>query len=278
LAGWLLFGGAPGPGATGGSSPTSASAPGEASATSDAADAADATNATGAADATAEIEALREELAREVGRREALEQALSERAAASPAEAPTPGAPTAPGPPAAANAKPRENWLDEPVLVAAGFTPAEAEALRRRFEAIELERLFVRDQATREGWFGAPRFQQRMRELNAEYDVLREEHGDERYDWILFASGRNNRVVVDRVLPDSAASEVGLEPGDVFLAYDEERVFDAGALQRATSGGVFGETVGVDVLRDGERIRLYPSRGPLGVGLRVERREPDPLY
>jgi hypothetical protein len=235
--------------------------------------------ASGGAEASpVEIDGLREQLAREVGRRQALEQELAERPAPAPAEALAPDpAPSPAQPSAAANTRRSEDWIDEALLVGAGFTPAEAEALRGRFEAIELERLFARDQATREGWLRTARYNQRMQELNAEYGAMRDEHGDERYDWILFASGRNNRVVVERVLGDSAASEVGLEAGDVFLAYDGERVFEPGSLQRGTSGGVLGETVAVDVLRDGERIRLYPPRGPLGVALRVDRREPDPL-
>jgi hypothetical protein len=268
LAGWLLFGvwgvggGAPDRGEAADAPPAGAgAAPGRAEASPD------------------EIDGLREQLAWEVGRREALEQELAERSAPAPAEALAPDpSPSPDEPSAAASTRRSEDWIDEALLVAAGFTPAEAEALRRRFEAIELERLFARDQATREGWLRTPRYHQRMQELNAEYGAMRDEHGDERYDWILFASGRQNRVVVERVLRDSAASEVGLEAGDVFLAYDGERVFEPGALQRATSGGVLGETVAVDVLRGGERIRLYPPRGPLGVALRVDRREPEPLY
>lgn len=218
---------------------------------------------------------LRERLAEETRLRLELERELDARAPQTNDASPEPSAEGEPGGP---SERPADGWIQEPLLARAGFTPAEIEALRERFDAIELKRLFLRDRATREDWIGKPRYRKRIRALNAEYDALRDEHGDDRYDWILFAAGRHNRVVVERVMGDSAAAEVGIEVGDVFLAYDGERVFDSASLQRATTAGEFGETVSIDVLRDGERIRVHPPRGPLGIGMRVDRLEPRPLY
>ncbi len=170
------------------------------------------------------------------------------------------------------------DWIDGDVLLQAGFDATELEALNERYESTELERLFVRDQATREGWFGRPRYYRRMRELNESYEELRVEYGEDRYDWILYASGRDNRVRVDRVMRDSPAADVGLERGDIILRYNDERIFDARALQQATGEGRAGETVALDVDRGGERIRLYPPRGPLGIGLDSLPVEPGSLY
>ncbi|MEE2674521.1 MAG: PDZ domain-containing protein [Myxococcota bacterium] len=175
-------------------------------------------------------------------------------------------------------AKRREEWFDNEVLLRGGFDPEEIEALNEYYELIELERLFVRDEATREGWLGKPRYHRRMRELDERYNALRFEYGDDRYDWLLYASGEDNRVRVQRVMQHSSADDVGVEPGDIILSYEGERIFDVPSLQHATSGGRARETVSLDVEREGEHIRLYPPRGPLGVVLVPLYVRPAPPY
>lgn len=163
-------------------------------------------------------------------------------------------------------ARRKGGWLDEEALLEAGFHPSELEALRARFEEIELERLYLRDQATREGWVGKPRFRRRMAVLGQRYGELRDEYGDDGYDWILYASGRTNRVVTGLVMGDSPAAHAGLEPGDVIYSYAGTRIFSPRALQDATkSSGMPGDTVAVDVLREGVERRFYVPVGPLGV-------------
>jgi len=147
--------------------------------------------------------------------------------------------------------------------------------LKARFEAIELERLYVRDQAAREGWLDKARFRKRIAEIDARYDAMRDEFGPEDYDWILFASSRDNRVEVNHVMQESAAEDVGIEVGDLVVSYDEQRIFDGKQLQQSTTDGEAGETVSVDLLRDGERIRVYLPRGPIGIGLQHSRTRPD---
>lgn len=176
------------------------------------------------------------------------------------------------------NSPPPLAWIAEDVLLGAGFAAAELEALNGFYEKTELERLFVRDQATREGWFRRPRYARRMREFNERYEALRFDYGDDGYDWILYARGRDNRVRVDRVLQGSAAADIGLEEGDVILQYDDERIFAAPALQQATGEGRAGATVSLEADRRGERIRLYPPRGPLGVVLSSLSVEPRARY
>lgn len=159
-------------------------------------------------------------------------------------------------------------WLDEAALLDAGFHPSELEALRARFEEIELERLFQRDQATREGWIDKPRFRREIAKLNNRYRDLRTEYGDDAYDWILYASGRTNRVETNLVMRDSPAEEAGLEAGDLIVAYAGTRIFSARELQNATkAAGDPGDTVAVDVVRDGVERRFYLPVGPLGVQL-----------
>ena len=126
-----------------------------------------------------------------------------------------------------------------------------------------------------EGWLSKPRYRRRIAQLERAYSDLRDEYGDGAYDWILYASGRNNRVAVERILQDSAAELAGLEAGDVLTYYDDETIFTASALRAATTRGEAGDLVAVDVLRDGEALRFYLERGPLGVGLSWRRIAPD---
>ncbi len=206
---------------------------------------------------------LREQLAEERSRRVALESRLAVRQGNAPPGDGAPATASEPGKPAPS----KDGWPDEAVLREAGISPADLELLRTRLEEIELERLYVRDQATREGWLGRPRFRLRMQELDRRYEALREDLGDDVWDWVLYASGRDNRVVVSRVMQGSVSQDAGIERGDVFLRYDDRRIFDVAGLQRSTTTGQAGETVAVDVLRDGEEYRFYVPRGPLGLGL-----------
>ncbi len=198
----------------------------------------------------AEVAGLRQEVARLSGRARPVEPVAA-----------------APQPPAPAAAPVADSSFDEQALVDAGFGEREARELRGRMESLELERLFLRDRAVREGWIRTPRFARELGAIDAKASDLRSELGDERYDWLLFASGQNNRVLVQSVLDGSPASEAGLEPGDAILSYGDARLFEAGALRDATTQGRAGETVEVQVVRGNEVMRVFVPRGPLGVRL-----------
>jgi serine protease Do len=72
-------------------------------------------------------------------------------------------------------------------------------------------------------------------------------------------------VNVQSVLASSPAERVGLRPGDEILAYNGKRVFDARELNALTLEGTAGESVVVDVRRDGQPLQLVLPRGPLGI-------------
>ena len=61
----------------------------------------------------------------------------------------------------------------------------------------------------------------------------------------------------------------------MILSYDGERIFAGRDLVRATTQGEIGESVALDVLRRGERMRLYTTRGALGARLRLMRLLPE---
>lgn len=165
-------------------------------------------------------------------------------------------------------------WLDEARLLEAGLHPADIEALRERFGEIEMERLYLRDEATRDGWLHTGRYRKALREIDLSLDALRGEFGDEAYDWLLYASGRENRVLVGGVIENSPAGEAGLQSGDLVFSYDGVRIFKGEELRRATSQGEAGRLVELALDRGGERVRVYVPRGPLGIRLGSQRAKP----
>ncbi|MEO0974217.1 MAG: PDZ domain-containing protein, partial [Pseudomonadota bacterium] len=157
----------------------------------------------------------------------------------------------------------------------AGFAPDRAQALKARQDELALQRLFLRDQARREGWMGTDRYRDELGQINASVEQLRSELGDTDYDRFLYATGRPNRVLVRTTLTGGPAQEAGLQPGDAILSYDGSRVFDTRSLMNMTQGGSFGATTAMEVERDGERLVLYIPRGPLGVNMRSTTTKPE---
>jgi hypothetical protein len=237
-----------------------------------------------------EVATLRQALAREGEERAALQAELARLraeveppavAVRRPAQGarPTPSpAPTAPAEPLAETPHPETATapFDPEVLAAAGFARSDVERFRERVGGIELERLYLRDQAAREGWLGSSRFVEEGRRLDESFAALREEFGEDLYDWMLYAEGRPNRVAVTEVLPGSAAESAGLQPGDLIVRYDERRVLSPLELRDATSAGEAGAWVEVELLRDEETVELLLPRGPLGVRLEERKVEPPP--
>ena len=162
-------------------------------------------------------------------------------------------------------------WFDEQGLIARGLSTDEAGRLRERFDENEMAELYLRDRAVREGWQGTPRYWRALREERA---ALRDDVGDDAYDLLLYAAGRNNRVVLSGVLQNSPAAAAGLRPDDVVLRYDGRSIFSPHELRILTTTGKAGAATAVDVRREGEEVRLYVPRGPLGVQLRPARRAP----
>jgi len=186
---------------------------------------------------------------------------------------------TAPGEPAPPASAVQDAAVDPAIplatrLTGLGVDQDRAAEIAERVNEVDLDRLYLRDQATREGWLNTPRYNQAMGELNGDLNALRDDVGDDAYDRYLYATGQANRVVVGSVMAGSSAEEAGIRPGDTVLRYDDRRVFSTSELQSATTQGVAGDTVTVTVLRGGERVRLYVPRGPLGLRLRTERQSP----
>lgn len=168
----------------------------------------------------------------------------------------------------------RRPGLDESVLVEAGFSESDARALRDAYETLQMEQLYLRDRAAREGWNLGDRLGEELAALAEREEALADDYGDEAYDWVLYATGRPNRVTVRDVFAESPAANAGLAEGDVLVRYDDRRVRSSIELRNATTEGVAGEWVDVEILRAGKRERLRLPRGPLGILLDVSSSEP----
>jgi S1-C subfamily serine protease len=76
------------------------------------------------------------------------------------------------------------------------------------------------------------------------------------------------------VLPGSPGEKAGLRAGDEVVSYAGQRVFNVGELNSLTFEGTPGESVVVDVVRDGQQLQLVVPRGPIGIGGGAFRRGP----
>jgi membrane-associated protease RseP (regulator of RpoE activity) len=144
-------------------------------------------------------------------------------------------------------------------LTAAGFPPDRAEWITQREEQLRMATLQAQYDATREGRTLAP-----GQALDAS-GTLRTELGDADYERYLAATGRPTSVGVRDVLASSPAEASGLAPGDEIVAYDGTRIFDMRELNALTLEGTAGESVVVDVRREGRTVRLVMPRGPMDI-------------
>jgi hypothetical protein len=163
----------------------------------------------------------------------------------------------------------------ERALTAAGLDPATAAAIKERRDALTMTQMYLRDQATREQWLDSPRFQEEMAALSAQEVSMRDEIGDDAYDRYLFALGDPNRVRVDDVLSYSPAAQAGLQTGDFILRYGDDRIFAPSELVAQTRAGGEGETVRLEIVRNGQRLAVEVPRGPLGLRVAAAQATPE---
>jgi C-terminal processing protease CtpA/Prc len=168
-----------------------------------------------------------------------------------------------------------EEELDrETQLVAAGLEPQQAKSITQFLGDIEMERLYLHDQATREGWLGTPRYRQEFMTLVEREEELRLELGDTDYDLYLYGTGQPNRVIIQSVIEDSPAQKVGIQSKDIAYSYAGNRLYSMRDLVTATTEGIANESVLLEVIRDGQIYEFYLPRGPLGVRVTSESHKP----
>jgi hypothetical protein len=221
-------------------------------------------------DSDAEIAALRMALDREVEAREQLAREVASLREQIESGSTSPGE-SAPSSPAERDRGARRSMFDGNALVAAGMAPADAQELRSRWESTELDKIRLIDRATREGWLGTAQYQQQMQALEGD---LRAGLSEADYDRYLYATGRNNRARITDVLANSPGETAGMRPGDTILSYGGKRVFGIEELRELATSSRPGESIPVEVLQDGEVVRLFVPGGPIGVMLQPEHQPP----
>jgi hypothetical protein len=173
------------------------------------------------------------------------------------------------GPPQDRDATLRQRQIDR--FIAAGLTPDRAAWIIQREEELQLEALQARYQASRNGV--SPEEVANLTPTS----LLREELDDADYEKYLAGRGRPTTINVREVLPSSQAQAAGLQAGDEIVTYNGKRVFDIGELTELTFQASPGQTVPLEVVRDGQRIQVYVAGGPIGIsgGGRSTRRDFD---
>ena len=161
-------------------------------------------------------------------------------------------------------------------LVVHGFSTEEAEHIAKRESELRLEALYADYEARRleaesvqsttdtrnsETVEGAPVARERL----SPNEQLRIELGDENYAKYLESSGRSTSVGVRSVMESSPAQMSGLLPGDEIQSYNGERVFSINEINEKTIEGMPGESVLLEVQRNGEEVQIAIPRGPLGI-------------
>ena len=162
------------------------------------------------------------------------------------------------------------NWFNEQALMDAGVDQSKVSYIKDVYEQAEMDKLYLRDQATREGWIGSDRYNTAAKEIADRANALKTQLNENEYDAYLYAAGRSNRVIVESVLSNSPASNAGIQAGDVILSYDNQRVYSWTDLTGATSKGTANTTVPVTIVRNNQKQQVYVPRGPLGVRLTTD--------
>jgi hypothetical protein len=160
-------------------------------------------------------------------------------------------------------------------LAAAGFTPEDVAYFRQRQAEDQMRGIEFDDRARREGWIGTPRYAEELAKLPSGGDTLRAELGDDKYDRYLYASGMPNRIAVSNVIQTSPAEAAGLRRGDIIMRYGGEKVYSSQQLTELRSAGERGAPVAVDIIRDGQSMRITMPRGPMGIGTDLTSVNPD---
>jgi len=145
-------------------------------------------------------------------------------------------------------------------LINSGFTPERAQWIVQRESELQMEVMQARFDARRSG--------QPMDPFNPTLNpnsALRAELGDSQYEQYLQATNRPTTISIGSVLESSPGQRAGLQPGDEIVNYDGSRVFDVFDLNQQTMQGEPGESVVIDIRRDGMPMQVVLPRGPIGV-------------
>lgn len=153
----------------------------------------------------------------------------------------------------------RANLPDADELIEAGLSVYEANrVVELRQEAQQKLQSLLEDPENRD--------RETLAQAREEFtEQMISELGTYGYESYLEATGQPTSVPVTEVAPDSAGALAGIVEGDEIVSYNGERVYDIQTLRSLTSQGAEGETVSVEVLRDGSTVSMTLPTGTIGV-------------
>jgi C-terminal processing protease CtpA/Prc len=143
-------------------------------------------------------------------------------------------------------------------LVDKGFSTEEATWIVKSESAVALSRLNAGYERRRAGAADQVVFKSSLQQL-------RDELGDDYYERYLTANGYPTSARINEVMLDSPGANAGLKPGDRITNYDGKRVFSLSDVNAQTVQGTLGQSVLIEVERNGEAVQLTIPRGPIGV-------------
>ena len=146
-------------------------------------------------------------------------------------------------------------------LIEAGFAPDRAEWIVQRESELQMDSM--------QAMFDARQSGERPDRSRLDPDqALRAELGDAEYEQYLEANGRSTSVAVGSVLESSPGQRAGLLSGDQIVGYNGQRVFSYGELSEQTMSATPGQSVVVDIVRDGIPMQVVVDAGPIGISNR----------
>ena len=96
--------------------------------------------------------------------------------------------------------------------------------------------------------------------------LMEHELNKQEFELYLKANGERQEMRIDRVVSETPAASIGLQPGDKIISYNGERVFHMGDLRSQIYKVAPGESVPLEVEREGgNREVIYVPSGPLGI-------------
>jgi len=161
----------------------------------------------------------------------------------------------------------RPGWINTQALIDAGVDEYQAKKIRDTYENVEMQKLYLRDKATREGWISDDKYRQQVEQLDNQVTSLSDQLSEKQYDAFLYATGRPNRVIIESTLSTSPAREAGIKSGDYVIRYNNTRVYTWSDLRDATTQCQTDSTVEVVLDRNGQQQQIFVPCGPLGVRL-----------
>jgi membrane-associated protease RseP (regulator of RpoE activity) len=145
-------------------------------------------------------------------------------------------------------------------LVDAGFSEDRASWILDRVERLQMEQIQAIYDARQSG---EPLDRSDFR-LDPDR-ALRTQIGDAEYEQYLEAFGRSTSVAVGTVLESSPGQRAGLQSGDQIVGYGGQRVFSYSELSERTMNAAPGQSVVVDIIRDGAPMQIVVEAGPIGI-------------